>query len=717
MNANPSLRKSPNLDDWIALEADGRIRVLSGKVDIGQRISTAVALIAAEELEVDPARIAMQPPDTDTAPDEGMTTGSNSIQQSGDAIRRAAATARRHLLGLAAARFGTDARTLEIVDGLVRDPATNRSATYVELTGGAPFAIPVDANATLKAPGDCRLIGGPAQPRGIADMVSGHAKYVQDLVLPGMRHARVVRPPHHLARLGGLDSETVARLEAAAIRIVRDGSFIAVAGDDEYAVVRAADRLARSATWKTGIEFEERDVFDQLVDNPRISLPVVDGMPLEAPVSRPPAPAEGAALSRRARYERPYQMHASIGPSAAMARDDDGHLMVWSHSQGIFPLRDSIAESLDLDPSRITVIHHPGPGCYGHNGADDAAYEAALVARALPGRPVLLKWTRDDEHAWEPYASAMAVDVAADLDASGRVIRWTAESHSDTHRGRPRPDAGGAGPARLLANRFRADAIPPLTPTPNMNHHGGLHRNLDPYYDFPAPHLVKHLVRGLPLRTSAMRCLGAVANMFALECFMAELAEAADIDRLEFRFNHLKDDRARAVLRAAADAIGWRRAGRPDDLGQGLAFARYKNDMTFAAVAVELRVDDQARVRLDRAAIAADSGQVIDRDGLRAQLEGGFLQAASWALYEQVRYDRDGVTSRDWETYPILGFDNVPEIDVIILDRPAAESLGAGEAAGGPTVAAIGNAIADATGLRLRRMPFDPDAIMAAARR
>jgi len=414
-------------------------------------------------------------------------------------------------------------------------------------------------------------------------------------------------------------------------------------------------------------------------------------------------------------------MHAAIGPSAALAQRDGDQLTVWTHSQGIYPLRACLAEALGLDLDAVRVIHAPGAGCYGHNGADDAALDAASVACALPGRPVLLKWSRADEHAWEPYGSAMSVDLCASLGADGRVAAWSHEAYSDTHVSRPQPGPGGRGAARLLASRLREPALEPPPARPSLGSHSGLHRNQDPIYDFPARRIVKHLVRDLPLRTSSLRSLGAFLNGLAIEAFMDELAEAAGADPIAFRLRHLSDPRARAVIEAAAvRAEVWERGGDPGgdgtgEVGRGFGFARYKNEKAYAAVAIELAVDESARVRLRRAVIAADAGEIIDRAGLTSQLEGGMLQAASLTLYEEVGYDAHGITTRDWESYPILDFDNVPVIETVLIERPGDPFLGAGEAAMGPTAGAIANAIHDAIGLRLRRVPFTADAIRAAA--
>jgi len=712
--ANPSLTKHPDLDDWLSIGADGRVTIRSGKVDIGQRISTAISMIAAEELDVAIDRVDIVAVETGVSPDEGVTSGSNSMEESGNAVRLAAATARRHLLGLAAQALDVDIATLEVDDGLVQSRTTNRSTTYWELAAGASFGIPVDLQAGVKAPQAYRIVGHHAVTRGIEDIVTGRPHFLHDMTMPGMVHGRVVRPPHYHARLEGLDETVTDRLVNEGIKVVRDGSFLAVTADDEYAAVRGAERLAACADWDLGDGLELQDVFARLTENERVSLPVVDGVPQREEAPERYDPPADAALTLEARYERPYQMHGSIGPSTALASFENGKLSIWSHSQGIYILRASIAEALGMDVGDLRVTHVPGAGCYGHNGADDVALDAALVARTMPGTPVLLKWTRQDEHAWEPYGSCMVMELCASLNSDGVVTGWSHDSYSDTFNMRPRPGPDKIGAARLLATRYLAEPLAVPVPQPAMRRHVGIHRNLDPLYNFADRRLVKHLVRNLPLRTSALRALGAYANVFAIESFMDELADATGQDPIDFRLRHLDDDRAVDVLKtAAAHMESWGEAA--DGNGHGIAFAQYKNIQTYAAVGVEVEVREDASVRLVRAVIAADAGQVVDPAGLASQLEGGFIQAASWTLHEAVQYDPDGIASRDWDTYPILGFDNIPEIETILMERPASPFLGAGEATAGPTGAAIANAIRRATGLALRRIPFTPDALRAAA--
>ena len=713
MTANPSLAGNPRVEDWITVRPDGFVEVRTGKVEIGQRITTAVALVAARELGVPFDRVVMEPARTGRSPDEGYTSGSNSMEQSGHAARLAAATARRELVARAARRLGVDAATLETGEGLVHSRETNRTLRFGELVEGAPLSLPVDPEAVPRASAE----GVPRSPRieplHLRGLVTGTRRFVHDLQPEGALHARVVRPPHYHASLESLPDDIETRLEGT--RLVRDGSFLAVAAEDEHRAIRAAARVAAAARWTSGRGLDERPIPEQLLHNRRESFPVRDCRPREEPVPEPPPDAPRTV---RATYERPYQMHGSLGPSAALARFDAGRLTVWTHSQGVYPLRASIVETLGLAPESVDVEHAPGAGCYGHNGSDDAALEAALVARAIPGRSVLLKWTREDEHAWEPYGPAMRMELSARLDDAGDVRHWSHETLSDTHVVRARPDGARSQADRFLAPRYLASPVREPARTPNLTVNGGIHRNATPPYAFPETRIVKHLVHDLPLRVSALRTLGAYANVFAAESFMDELAHEAGADPLDYRRRHLADARTRAVLDAAAERFGWaaRAASEtPAGTGRGIAVARYKNTKGYCAVAVEARVGDDAVVHLLRAVIAADAGEIVDPDGLAAQLEGGFVQAASWTLLEAVAWDRGGITSRDWESYPILRFDAIPEVETVLVDRPGEPFLGAGEASCGPAGAAIANAVFDATGVRAHRLPLTPEHLRAAA--
>ena len=699
-----SLDAYPRVSDWLRL-GDGKILVRTGKVDIGQRISTALVGIVAEELTLDQDQIELQPVTTAGSPDEGMTSGSNSIEQSGHAIRSAAATLRDKVLAEAVGRLGGTAGDWRLDAGALIGPGTNTPVPIMDLVGELDLDFAVDASAVHVG----REPSKAMPMRGLSDLVTGRYRFIHDLERPDMLHARIIRPPHAAARLVALSEGAVARVRSNGIEVIRDGSFLAVAGTSEWPVVRAAEQIARACDWDLQSGLEANDIFAVLTQGNAIRMVVKDGNPeKDAPI-----PPPIAHPSHSARYERPFTMHGALGPSAAFAVFDGKTLDIITHSQGIFILRETIAESVGMALDDVVLTHMPGAGCYGQSGADDAAFDAALIAMAQPGRSVLLKWTRDEEHAWEPYGPAGSIELSATLGDDGRLQAFSAEAIGGTFRGRPRNGPDGEGPAKLLANHFRDAAVAPRDGVPNMNWQGGLHRNQNPIYDIPETRFVKGLVPKMPLRTSALRCLGGALNVFAIESFMDEVARSAGQDAVEFRKVHLSDPRALAILDRLQSELSARPLG--EGCGRGIAYAQYKNTMTRVGVAVDLTVSDMGEIQLDRAILVADAGRIVDRDGLEAQLEGGFLQAASWALYEEVTWDPEGITSRDWQSYPVLRFANAPRIEVILHDQPTEKSLGAGEASPGPTLAAIANAVFDATGLRLRRLPLKPEALVAAA--
>ncbi|MCY4452357.1 MAG: molybdopterin-dependent oxidoreductase, partial [Immundisolibacterales bacterium] len=486
MKVGASLAAHPRVEDWITVRPDGFVEVRTGKVDIGQGIGTAIALVAARELGVPFDRISMSPPRTGVSPDEGYTSGSNSMEHSGEAVRVAAATARRELVRRAAKRLGVEPATLNVHDGLVHSRETNRTLRFGELVEGDPLALPVDPDAMLRSDRAPVAVAPPIEPLRLRETVTGSLRFLHDLELPDLLHARVVRPPHYHGRLAALPEGLAARLDGA--RLVRDGSFLAVAHADEHRAIRAAARVAAAARWSSTEGLDERPIGDQLLGNRRESFPVREGRPCEEPV---PGPPPDDAHTVRAAYERPYQMHASLAPSAALARFDGTVLTVWTHSQGIYPMRAGIAEVLGLDPESVEVVHAPGAGCYGHNGSDDAALEAALVARAVPDRPVLLKWSREDEHAWEPYGPAMRMELRADLDGDGNVRYWSHDTYSDTHVMRPRPAASQPRSDREGVLPRSHDTYsdthvmrpPPRTSQPRSDREGVLPRSHDTYSD------------------------------------------------------------------------------------------------------------------------------------------------------------------------------------------------------------------------------------------
>lgn len=708
-----SLVDYPNVDDWLLFTNDRRLLVRTGKVDIGQRITTALALIAAEELDVDYDRIDVDGVDTAHSLNEEYTSASNSVERSGLSLRRAAATARRRLIELASAELAASPDGLEVHDGIISCRASNRTTSYWDLVGPEGFGIPVDKNAEAKRPQNYRVIGlKKVHARDLPDLVSGMAAFVHDLDMPGMLHARVVRPPHANARL--VSPGTLPENSGAVV--VRRGTFLAVACDDEYRAIQLSERVKARSKWTAEAKLDVTDVYQQLLNNRRESLPVgpegasFDPVP---PLDDPPA---DAIATLQARLIRPYLMHGSIGPSAAMALFEDEKLTVWSHSQGVFQLQATLSEALDIEVDNLRVIQVRGPGAYGHNGSDDAALDAAIIAMAIPRRPILLKWTRADEHCWEPYGPAMVVDIRGSVDADGKIVDWSHETYSGTHRTRPRPGPDKVGPRRLLATHHIDGSLSPFVAEPALSGPmAGIHRGAYPYYDLPRPRVVKHLVHDLPMRTSTLRTLGSMMNILAIESMMDQLAEAAAKDPIDFRLAHLSDERAKQVIKAAADAARWNSAGRDEGHGSGFAFARYNNRKAYAAVVADISIGEDADMRYREITIAVDTGEIIDREGVALQIEGGVIQAASWMRYEEVLYDEDGIVSRDWETYPILRFDNLPKINVVLLDRPGSGPMGPSECALSPTCAAIANAVYASVGLRMNQTPYTPEIIRKAA--
>jgi CO/xanthine dehydrogenase Mo-binding subunit/aerobic-type carbon monoxide dehydrogenase small subunit (CoxS/CutS family) len=703
-----TLAQTPDLDAWVRVNTDGTITLFTGKAELGQDIRTSVAMIGAEELDVSLERMRVVMADTAQTPDEGYTVGSMSLETTGNAMRYAAAEVRQMALAVAHEELQAPVERLVVEDGVITDPASGRSVTYWDLFAGRRFGCQVRGIGQPKGPEAYKIVGRPGQRLDLLDKVTGTARFVQDLDLPGMVHGRVVRPPGYAAWLVSVDEETVSRMPGV-IQVVRDGSFLGVVAAREEQAVRAMEALRQAATWQDDTALPPQEtLLDHMLNQPdQQALLIVEGAPVTGPIPPIETPA-GAAHTLSATYFRPYHMHASLGPSAAVAQMVEGKLTVWTHSQGVYPFRAALAQVLRVPEDDIRAIHVDGPGCYGHNGADDAALDAALLARAVPGRPISLKWTRADENTWEPYGAATVIKMQGSLDADGDIVDWNHDVWGYSHIGRAR---GGGDTSGLLAAWYLAEPFARPKPRPIMAPQVGIHRNADPLYTFPRRRIVEHFLPDSPLRVSALRGLGSYANVFAAESFVDELAHAAGADPLQFRLRYLADERARAVIEAAADKAGWGDGRR----GRGIAFARYKNRQSYIAVVAQLSVEQASgHIRLQRAVVAADAGQIVNPDNLSNQLEGVIVQSASWTLKEQVSFDRHGVTSTDWHSYPILRFHDAPAIETVLLDRPGWPYLGVGEGAQGPVSAAIANAVFDAAGVRLRHIPFTPERVKAA---
>ena len=694
-----SLQGTPLLDSWIRIGADGAVTVFTGKCELGQGIRTALLQVAAEQLCVAFEAVTLVTSDTARTPAEGYTAGSQSMQDSGTAIQHAAAQARDLLVKRAAERLGVPPDQLKAENGAVVS-ADGRRLGYGELVGDEILKVRAQPQSNLVKPGEFRIVGKSTPRVDIPAKVTGQPAYVHDLRLEGMVHARVVRPPGYGATLASVDTAAVERLPGVR-KVVRDGNFLAVTADREFRAVKAMEALAAAARWDERDTMpEQAGLYPWLKQQQGRTITIKD----EKTSNEPPA------RTLEAEYLRPYQMHASIGPSCAVAQYRDEVLTVWSHAQGMFPLRQALSQLLKLPPERVRCIHMEGAGCYGHNGADDAAADAAFLAFNDPGVPVRVQWMRHQEHQWEPYGSAMSMAVKASLDAQGRIIDWDFTVWTDTHNTRP----GGAG--STLVGQHIATPFTPPPPNPGTQPNGAGDRNIVPLYRTANTRLIYQFHPHQALRVSALRGLGAYGNVFAIESFMDELAAAAGVDPVEFRLRHLQDQRAIDVIQRTAAAFGWDKGAQQKGRGRGIAFSRYKNLGAHCAVAVELDVEHETgRVRLRRAVSACDSGQAVNPDGIRNQIEGGIIQAASWTLSEQVSFDRRRIASRDWSSYPILRFgDMFGSVAVEVIDRPGMPFLGTGEASQGPTGAAIANAVMQATGKRIRELPFTPPRIKAA---
>jgi nicotinate dehydrogenase subunit B len=699
-----SLRNNRKLEGWIRLEPDDTVTVFTGKAELGQGILTVLAQITAEELDVGFDKIRMVSADTSRGPDEQYTFGSQSVEQGGSALRAAGAQARAILLAAAARRFGARPEDLQTKAGMITAP-DGKHATFWEIASADSDLLKGDITATAapKNPSDYSIVGKSIHRIDLPDKLAGAPSYVQDMRLPGMLFARVVRPPRYGARLVSLDEAAVRSLPGV-VAVVRNGNFLGVAAKREEQAIAARNALASAARWSDDA-IPLPDIADLRGELKKLRAETIV---VGAAGQSEPAPEQTKRVS--AEYTRSYLSHASIGPSCAVAWLKDGRMTVWSHTQGAFPLRGDLAKVLGMNNGQVDVIHTPGAGCYGHNGADDVALDAALVARAVAGAPVKLQWMRDDEFAWAPFGPGMAMRIEAALASNGKIVDWSYDIWSNSHAMRP----GQAGGVNLLAawdlSAPFVKSPPPHIPQP----FGDGDRNAVPYYELTRKEIRNHLLLDAPVRNGSFRTLGAHGNIFAIESFMDELADAAGSDPLAFRLAHLGDPRARAVLQAAADKAGWAPGKKGDGRnGRGLAFCRYKSIGMYAAAVVDVEVDRKTGViKVPRVVMAADVGLVVNPDGAKNQLEGGIVQAVSLTLKEQVAFDRREITSRDWSAYPILTFPEVPSIEVVLMER-SDPSLGAGEGSLPPTSAALANAFAHATGRRLRELPMTPERVKA----
>ncbi|PPR63641.1 MAG: Nicotinate dehydrogenase subunit B [Alphaproteobacteria bacterium MarineAlpha4_Bin2] len=697
-----SLIANPRLDRWLNFNNNRTLRVATGKVEIGQGIVTALSQIAAEELNLSLERLIILSGSTEFGPDERYTSSSLSVMVSGASIRLVCAEVRYLLTEQAALRLNCAPSDLDVVDGAFVKDGVLTGLDYWDVAPAIDFSRAPTGIAQPKPPEAYRIVGQDVPRADLPAKITGAAgTYLHDLYLEGTLHARTLRQPAPHATLKALDEEVVRRASGdPALRIVRRANFAAFVSTSERSAEAAAIFAEEYASWSDLRSYQ---------GNEQEGTWLI-GRPAELRTfGAPDANIKGGADFVEATYTRPYIAHASMGPSAAIAQYDGEIMTVWSHGQGMHPLGKNIADMLGLDPKKVVCHHRHGPGCYGHNGADDAAADAALVAQMLPHETIRLQWRREEEFAYEPVSPAMSVTVKVTIDDSGNPMDWTQEIWSATHVQRP-----GSGSGYLLASEALENPPPPVKVTdPEEERGGGGTRNAVPLYRIPAHRIKHHLVTVSPVRTSALRGLGAPTNVFAMESMIDELATRADRDPLKYRLTLLDDLRARAVLEKTAQMASWeKREFGGDGKGLGIAFARYKNMAAYSAVAVAVTVADE--VRLDHVWSASDAGLVVNPDGARNQLEGGIIQAASFALKEQVKLEGEGISSRNWDAYPILRFSEVPTVDVELIGSYDDPSLGIGECTVGPTCAAIGNAVAHALGRRMYHMPLNRERIISA---
>jgi CO/xanthine dehydrogenase Mo-binding subunit len=687
------------VDSFLAIDKAGKVTVYSGKVDLGTGISTALRQIVAEELDVPIARVELIEGDTALTPDQGTTWGSLSIQVGGMQLRQAAAAARQALLAEAAKKLGTS--ELTVADGVIS--GGGKKVSYGELIGGNSFALTLDPKQPVKekAPAEYKIVGKP-QPRvDIPDKVTGRFTYMQDFAVPGMLHGRVVRPPAIGATLQSVD-DTALKAIPGIVKVVREGNFLGVVASNEWDAIRGATALKTS--WSKSEMLPEQA---KLWEHVRATKVVQDQVTGNTGDTAAAMAKEGAKLVK-ATYDFTIHTHGSIGPSCAIAEFKDGALTSWSASQATHNLRKQLAQMFALPVEKVRCIYLEGAGCYGRNGHEDAAADAALLAKAV-GKPVRVQWSRADEHGWDPKGPPTLIDMRASMDGEGNVTAWEGDFYM------PQQTLNGFFVplvAATLAGLPAADHIAP----------GNVFQNSAIGYKFPNIKTVCKRLETTPFRPSWIRTPGRMQNTYANESFVDELAAAAKADPLEFRRKYLDDKRGLELLDRLAALAKWEKRPSPQPSasgsvakGRGISYVKYELVRTYIGAVAEVEVERASgAIRVTKFYVAHDCGQIINPDGLKNQIEGNVIQTVSRTLLEEVKFDRAQVTSLDWESYPILKFPQVPEIVIELIDRPSEKPWGAGEPSAAVIPSAIANAVFDATGVRLRSIPYTPAKVKAA---
>ena len=685
------VRRSPldvkEVDSFLAIHPDGAVTIYTSKVDVGTGMRIAIAQMAAEELGIPIGRLTLVDGDTARCPNNGGTGGSTGLTRGGTAVRQAAASARQALLRLGSERLNVPVDQLTLADGEVRHNSSSRAIGIGRLVGGRQLQVQVDADAPLAQPSGYSVVGTSPRRPDVPAKCTGRCTYIQDVTVPGMLHAKVLRPPAVGATLTSVDESSISTLPG--VRVIRIESFLAVVSENEWATVRAANQL--KATWTESHRLPGHDKLE-----PYLRQGVVERDQTFVDRGDVSNALGSAAKTMAATYFWPNQSHASLGPSCALADVRPEGTTVWTSSQVTYGLRATLARVFALPVESMRVIFVEGSGSYGTNGADHAAADALLLSKTL-GRPVRVQWSRQDELAWDPKGPQQLLDLRAGLDAAGNLSAWQTEMWIPAnHRG-----------ARML---LAADAA--RIPQDSGRDAAAIYENGDPSYAVDHVRVLGHWLRDTPLNTSNLRAPGKPGNVFAVESFIDEIAAAAGADPLAFRLQRLSDPRALEVIKRAATAFGWDSRPSPNPKreqgsGRGMAYIRYKQAENYVATFMEVAVDrTTGAIRVKRVVCAHDCGLVVNPDALRNQIEGAITQTLSRALHEEVQFDSSRVTSVDWASYPILRVTEAPAIEVILIERRDQPLWGAGEAAAVPVAAALGNAVFDATGVRLRRVPF-----------
>jgi len=702
-----NLHTNRQLSQWLDFSQPGRLRLFTGKVELGQGILTALSIIAADELDLSLNQVHIVSASTLEGPDEGMTSSSISVQDSGSAIRHACAEVRFLALQEAAKHHGVPAENVCIKQGRFTDTQGRNLGDYWDWLKNISLHREYEGLAKPKPVAELKLHGhGKVRRIDLFEKIMGQPRFIHDLRLPDMRHGRVLRAPSVTAQLVNPDQPVPANVfdtgSGSSTHLIVDGRFIGVVAATEMEADAALSQLQEQVAWRESASLPDmHNLADFLRNAPHETTHTLQkGQILEA---------DDDEVSLAREYFKPYIAHASIGLCCALAQWNGQTLQVWTHSQGIQNLRDDLTKALGLDKQSIVMRHVEGAGCYGHNGADDVAFDAALLAMHQPGHPVRVVWSRADELSQAPLGSAHLVSLRARLNEHGHISHWHHELWANGYSSRP---GRSLIPTLLGASQCAQGQPMPLAINPPLAAGGGSDRNAIPGYSFDNTHVVNHRLTVMPIRTSAMRALGAFANVFAIESFMDELAHASGQDPLQFRKLHMQDPRSLAVLNAVVDRSSWWHLPKAEGVGHGVAWARYKNTSAWCAVLARVQAGETLRVlQLD---VAVDVGRVVDLDGVINQTEGGALQGMSWALKEAVQFDRTRITTQSWADYPILRFSEVPELKIHVLDQPEQPSLGAGESVQGPVAAALGNALFDALEVRVRHLPLSQDHILQA---